>query len=141
MQLVEFVTNHWPLVTSFIILAALLGFSEFRARRHGAKPLTPQEATRLMNKNNALLIDIRDLKSFEQGHVLNALHIPNKDVAVHPKVAASVDAPIILLCQTGFVAPASGEQLRKRGHTQVFFVKGGIQEWQAAGLPLTKRKS
>lgn len=140
MQLLEFATNHWPLVTSFIILAALLGLSEFKARRYGAKALSPQEATQRLNKNGALLIDIRDIKSFEQGHILNAIHIPSKDLSAHPKVMASKNAPIILICQTGFVAPAAGEQLRKQGYQEVFYIKGGIQEWQVAGLPLTKKK-
>ncbi|MFM8677618.1 MAG: rhodanese-like domain-containing protein, partial [Burkholderiaceae bacterium] len=48
-------------------------------------------------------------------------------------------APVILMCQSGWRGSKAGRQLRKAGVEAVFNLEGGFDAWQQAGLPVTKR--
>ncbi|MFA6036501.1 MAG: rhodanese-like domain-containing protein [Legionellales bacterium] len=138
MQLLEFITNHWPLATSFVILLLLLIFSEVRARISGASKVTPQQATLLINKEDALVIDLRDELAFKKGHIISAKHILPAQVPTYDKLSA--DKPILLTCQSGYQAPIVGRKLRKQGLNRVYYLAGGIDNWLGSGLLLTKGK-
>ncbi len=139
MQLFEFITNHWPLVAAFVILLILLIISEMRSKISGATKVSPQQATLLMNKEDALVIDLRDDLAFKKGHIISAKHVLPAHLLSYDKLP-SKDKSILLTCQSGYQSPALGRQLRKQGFEHVYFLAGGLDNWVNSGLLLTKGK-
>lgn len=138
MQVLEFISNHWPLVTAFGILLLLLIISEMRSKITGAGKVSPQQATQLINKEDALVIDLRDEIAFKKGHIISAKHIIPTQLLADSKLPQ--DKPILLVCQSGYQSPGLGRQLRQKGFEKVYYLAGGIDNWLNSGLLLTKGK-
>jgi rhodanese-related sulfurtransferase len=96
------------------------------------------EATRLVNREDALFIDVRDAGEYSAGHILNAKNIPLQKMDGSGELAKRKDKPIILYCDGGNRAASAAAALRKLGFTRVFNLTGGIGAWQQAGLPVEK---
>jgi rhodanese-related sulfurtransferase len=109
-----------------------------RAHRTGAT-VGAFEAVQLMNRRDALVLDVRDTGEYAAGHIANARHVPEAQLADRLKELEKYKArPVIVSCRTGSRAPAVSAALRKHGFTEVFALTGGIVAWQQAGLPLEK---
>ncbi|MHA7880378.1 MAG: rhodanese-like domain-containing protein [Saccharospirillum sp.] len=135
-QLFEFVINHWILTSIwFALLIALLVTESSK----GGKGVSPQQATILINTQDALVVDIRPKDEFRKGHLPNAVNIPSRDMQKRmTELEKHKDKPIILVCRTGTTAGASGAMLAKAGFNQLHKLRGGIMEWQNSSLPLVK---
>ncbi|SBS35412.1 Thiosulfate sulfurtransferase GlpE [Marinomonas aquimarina] len=135
-QLIEFSLNHWEMVAVFVFIAATLIFVETRG---GARALSTNAATNLINDKDAVVVDIRPANEFRTGHLTGSINIPSaklKDSAGTLEKYKS--SPIILVCKTGMTAGSSAKELIKSGF-DVYKLQGGITEWQNAGLPLVKK--
>ena len=77
-QAIEFIGNHAILVGTFAVLLAL--FIRNEASR-GGQTATAQELVNLVNRENALILDVRDAREFAEGHIVDALNIPHAAVA------------------------------------------------------------
>lgn len=135
-QVLEFVVNHWLLTGIWIVLFFVLIRTE---GARGGKALSTLEATQMINKEDAKVVDLRSKDEFRSGHLPDAIHIPAKDM---PKRVTELDAfkeqPVILICKTGATAGATGMMMAKSGFTQLYKLQGGILEWQSNKLPLIK---
>ena len=72
-RLFEFISNHPVLVGTFLLLLALFIRNEMR---RGGKTVTPQQLVDRVNRESAIVVDVRDRKEFEAGHIVNAINIP-----------------------------------------------------------------
>jgi len=101
--------------------------------------LGAHEAVRLINRSDALVLDVRDTGDYAAGHVTGARHIPESQLADRIKELEKYRSrPIIVSCRTGSRAPAVAGMLRKRGFAEAFALRGGVAAWQQASLPLEK---
>ena len=97
------------------------------------------EAVQLINRRDALVLDVRDTGEFAAGHIMNAKHIPAAQLSDRVKeIEKHKLRPIIVSCGTGSRAPAVSDALRKKGFAEAFALRGGIAAWQQASLPLEK---
>ena len=97
------------------------------------------EAVQLINRRDALVLDVRDTGDYAAGHIANARHVPEAQVADRLKELDKYRArPIIVSCRTGSRAPSVSSLLRKKGFAEAFALRGGIAAWQQASLPLDK---
>lgn len=135
-QLIEFSGNHAVLVMAlFAILAMLIG-GELRQRLSGVGEVGPGEATRMLNRDNAIMIDMRTDKEYREGHVASAVHIPSMDnLAALEKYRGK---PVIVYCNSGSRSAGFCSRLRKQGFEPVYNLRGGIHGWQKADLPVSK---
>ncbi|HZW25121.1 MAG TPA: rhodanese-like domain-containing protein [Gallionella sp.] len=86
-----------------------------------------------------LLLDIREADDYNEFRIPNSMHIPYGRLASRMAELEPYKAkPVMVIDHAGLRAPRALEQLQKAGYAQVFVVKGGIAEWQAAGLPVEK---
>ncbi len=137
-QIFEFIARHWLLVAAFAIIIILLIIEEIR-NKQGGNRLSPQGAIQLINHERAVVIDLRSKEAFNSGHIVNALHIPQAELASNlDKIRKYQDKPVILLGDTGQPLTLV-TQLRKKGYTKVFTLAGGLQAWKTAGLPLESK--
>ncbi len=132
-----FISQEWLLVSLLLILIYTLAFTE---RVKGGKPIPPHEATRLINSDQAVLVDLREQKDFNEGHIAGALHMPFAKIPGRAsELEKHKDKIIILTDKLGQQAGAIGKTLGKSGY-QVRRLQGGVAEWSSQGLPLVKKK-
>ena len=134
-QLIEFANNHLALVAAFVgVLAALVASL---LQGGGRLAITPAQAVQLMNTEDAVPVDIRPVKTFRTGHLLNAIHLtPEEITAGAAKLAKFQQRPIIVCCERGLSSVASAKALRAAGFAKAYSLQGGIEAWRADGLPL-----
>jgi rhodanese-related sulfurtransferase len=136
-QLIEFVTNHWIMVSALVALLILLMWDS--GQKAGPKVST-HEATNLINTKNALVLDIREKGDFKAGHLVDAINIPTSQVANRlSELENHKSDPIIVVCKTGQTASAASKTLKDNGFEQVYRLTGGIMEWTNNNLPLVKK--
>ncbi len=97
------------------------------------------EAVQLINRRDALVLDVRDTGDYAAGHIANAKHVPEAQLADRIKELEKYRSrPIVVCCRTGSRASSVSGMLRKKGFTEAFALRGGIAAWQQASLPLEK---
>ncbi|MBE8215272.1 MAG: rhodanese-like domain-containing protein [Endozoicomonadaceae bacterium] len=135
-QLLLFIMNHPFLIGAFVILLILLVWTE---KRKSGRAITNQELVQLLNKNNALIVDLRDEKIFSEGHITHAINLPytklNERMAQLEKHKSKT---IILVCNYGHHSGSSIPILAKQGFDSLVRLQGGIQGWITERLPLIK---
>lgn len=139
-QLSEFFTNHLLLVMAFFAILAMLIGNELRRIFSSVKEVAPGEATRLLNHDNAIMVDMRSDKEYRDGHVVNAIHAPPDTQDALGRLEKYRDRPLILYCRSGQQSARLSGQLSKQGFDSVYHLKGGLQAWEQANLPLSKGK-
>jgi rhodanese-related sulfurtransferase len=97
------------------------------------------EAVQLINRRDALVLDVRDTGDYAAGHIVGAKHIPESQLADRMNELEKYRArPIVVSCRTGSRAPSVSGMLRKRGFAEAVALRGGVAAWQQASLPLEK---
>jgi rhodanese-related sulfurtransferase len=96
--------------------------------------------TFLVNRESGVVVDSRSEKDFKAGHIVDALHLGNDKVSKNDfsSLEKHKDNPIIIVCSAGMSAGKVASQLAKAGFTRVSLLKGGMNAWLSAGLPVTK---
>jgi len=135
-QVFEFIGNHPTLFGIFVVL--LVAFIRNEARR-GGRSVSAQELVNMVNRENAVIVDVRDKKDFDQGHIPHAVNIPFASLDSRiTELNAYKERPIILTCKMGQHAGAAGTALRKQGFLNVSRLRGGIADWRNQNLPVVK---
>ena len=137
-QLSEFAVNHLLLVAAFVAILAMLAAVELRHRLGKVRDIAPGEAIRLINHENAVLVDMRNDKDYRDGHIVNAVQVPADNNEAAGKLDKYRDRTLILCCRSGNQSHKLSTALSKQGFASVYNLKGGLHAWQQAGLPLTK---
>ena len=138
-QYIAFAQENWVLITLWFTALAVLVMSE---NRKSGQSVTTSEATRLMNHDDALVLDIREQKEYAEGHIPGAFNLP---MSALEKRVSEIDKykekPVVVVCRMGSTAGAGGKTLKKSGFSNVVRMAGGMMEWNSAGLPTKKGKS
>ena len=135
MSWLEFVAEQWPLVTILAVLVA--AFLVFESRK-GGTVVSHHQATRLLNDERALLLDIRDASEFKAGHITGAVNIPYASLGNRiSELDKHKTKQIIVADKMGQHAGAAGKTLRDKGF-DVARLQGGMAEWKHQNLPLVK---
>ncbi|MGM8929977.1 rhodanese-like domain-containing protein [Salinicola halophyticus] len=137
-QLFEFVENHPLLVSAFLVV--LLAWLAFEAKRGGASGVSTTETTSLINREDGVVIDIRESNEFKAGHIAGAKNIPQSRLKERlPQIEKHKDTPVIVVCKQGQTSRAAVTELSQAGFSRVYKLKGGMAQWQADGLPVVRR--
>ena len=139
-RLLEYIARHPFLVGGTAVLAlAVLAYEVSRARS-GGQAVGPMDAVRLMNQG-ALLVDVRSREEFEGGHVLDARHLPQEEIAgAGESLKKYRDKPVIVCCESGMRSGAAARVLKAQGFAKVVNLRGGLAAWRTENLPLVKGK-
>jgi len=136
-RLFEFVVNHYILVSLFV--AFLLAIIVLESRRGGAK-ISAQAAVSLINRDEAVVVDIRDRKEFGEGRITGAINIPLNSLKSRVnELARHKDKQIIVADKMGQHSALAVKQLNAEGFTNVVRLNGGVADWKASNLPLVKK--
>ena len=134
----DFVRNNLLLIVVAVVSGAMLIWPLLR-RTTGGPWVDASMATQLINREDALVVDVRDQGEYGAGHILGAKNWPLDHIDERGGEAARrKDKPVIVYCDTGERAPKAAAALRKLGFTRVVNLSGGLPAWQQAGLPVEK---
>ena len=136
----EFAGNHPLLVGALVFSFFLLVFTELQRKARGLTNVEPQDAFKLIN-SDAVVIDLRNAEAFARGHIVNAKNIPFDELQANKdKIAKYAKKAIVAVCDGGMTSGKVVDSLRKSGIENVYGLKGGINAWTQANLPLVTAK-
>jgi len=135
-QYIDFVGKNLML---FLLLATIVGmiiWTEFRRLTRGFQEISPIEAVKLINHEEALLLDVREDAELSQGRIARAKHIPLSVLKQRVEELNKYRGkPVITFCRSGNRSIEASTLLKKNKFEKVFHMKGGLIEWENANLP------
>lgn len=135
----QFIQDNLIWVVLAFVSGAMLLWPMIRGRSSGPS-LSPLQATLMINREDAVVVDVREPDEYAKGHVPNAKPIPVGQIDKRlSELAKYKEKPIIVMCGSGNRAPSACGTLRKAGFTKVFNLAGGLSAWEQAGQPVTTK--
>ena len=135
-QFFEFITNNPLLAGAFVLLLGLFIRNEMR---RGGQTVTAQQLVDLINREGAVVVDVRDKKEFREGHIVDSLNIPHTALGDRLRELEKFrEKPLVIACKMGQHSGTAGTVLRKAGFENVARLRGGLTEWRGQNLPVVK---
>ena len=134
----EFIQQNIILVAAAVISGSLLLLLTLR-RPDVKHAVNATQATLLINREDAAIVDVREMSEYVDGHLPEARNIPLGQLEQRlGDLEKKKDAPLIMVCQTGARSAEACKKLGALGFTRVYNLDGGVAAWRSAGLPLKK---
>lgn len=141
-ELLAFAGRHQLLSIALAGLTVAIIFNEVAQLFRGYKVLRPAGLTALVNRDNALVVDLRPVADFEKGHIPGSKNVQMSQFDPESKqLAPAKSLPVVLVCKSGQTAGDAAKRLKKAGFEHVHVLDGGIGGWQQADLPLVKGRA
>ena len=138
-ELTAFIARHPLLWLALAGLTLALVANEVAGLFRGYKGLRPAGLTALVNRDNALVVDLRPIGDFEKGHIPGSKNVQMSQFdPEHKQLAAARALPVVLVCKAGQASGGAARRLRKAGFERVYVLDGGIGAWQQDGLPMAR---
>ena len=139
-QILEFASKNTVLVVLLMISFFVLIFSELRRKASGMAAVEPAAAVALIN-NDGIVIDLRSTEAFSRGHIVNAKNIPFAEMEAHTeKIEKFKNKPVVAVCDVGSTSTKAVAALRNLGFVSAYGLKGGMNAWTEAGMPVVSGK-
>jgi len=105
----------------------------------GSGSVSTLEATQLINRQDALVLDVREPARYAEGHILGARNLPLADLAKRAgELEKFKNRPVIVACDSGNTSQRAVRELRARGFANAVSLAGGFRAWLQGGLPMEK---
>jgi rhodanese-related sulfurtransferase len=141
-KLLAFAGENQFLAMAFVGLTFALIYTEISRLTSGFKAVDPAGLTALVNRHDALLVDVSAAADFEKGHIAGAKNVQMSQFDADNKILAKVrDLPVAVVCRTGNTSADAARKLAKAGFKQVHWLDGGLAAWTQAQLPLVKGRN
>ena len=141
-RLLAFAGANPMLSLALVGLTLALIYTEIARLFSGFKAVDPAGLTALINREDALLVDLSPSGDFEKGHIAGARNVQVSQFDPENKLLAKVrELPVVLACRSGTASSDAARRLAKAGFKKVYWLDGGVAAWQQANLPLVKGKA
>ncbi len=139
-EYIDFARNNFLIVAGFIGVLAFIIKSELSRMSRSYKQIGVNEAVLLLNKDNSIVLDVREDKEIQGGIIKGARHIKLAEIGDKAaSVGKNKQDPILVYCRSGSRSGHACQQLTKAGYEDVSNLSGGILAWESANLPVSKR--
>lgn len=141
-DIMQFAGNHTILALAWVVLLVLVIVTTVKGMFSKVKVISRGEATRLINKEEAVVVDVRGRDDYRKGHISNAINVLAADIkkGSFGELEKHKAQPLIVVCATGTSASDSAAQLNAAGYEQVYVLKDGVSGWSGDNLPLVRGK-
>ena len=140
-QLIIFAGAHPVLSAAWVAIVVLIIVTTIRIQMSPIKQISTQELTFLVNREEGVVVDIRTEKEFKASRIIDSKNVVKEKVTNNDFATLEnyKDKPIIVVCTAGITASPVANRLLKAGFSKVNILKGGMNTWVNAGLPLVKK--
>ncbi len=136
-QFIEFAVNHPLHVGALIALGSALAFTEMRK---GGQSISSAQLTELVNRNAAVVLDVREKADFGKGHIVGAISLPFAKIGERVgELEKYREKTIIVLDAMGQHSGSVGKTLKKAGFANVVRLQGGMSTWTGDNLPVVRK--
>lgn len=133
----QFFVENWYLFLLALGSLALLMVPSLKAA--GAGSLTAADAVQRINREKAVVVDVREAEEYASGHITNAKNIPLSQLDERlPQVVKNKSLPVVLVCDKGGRAVRAEAAAKKLGYEKAQALAGGMKGWRDAGMPVVK---
>ena len=138
-ELLAFAERHPYLSLALVGITVALVYTEVARLFRGFTALRPGALTALINREDALVVDLSAAGDFEKGHIAGSKSVPPSQFDPEKKPLAGAKAqPVVVVCRSGMASADAAKKLKKAGFEKVYWLDGGLAAWQQADLPLVK---
>lgn len=122
---------------TLVVLTALLIANFVADKNRKYQIIDTNDAVTLMDDERLIILDVREGKERKSGHIVADTHIPLAQVK---NKLATLDAEkkILVYCRSGGRSAHIAGLLARNNFAQVYSLKGGIQAWRKANLPILR---
>ncbi|MBS7349538.1 MAG: rhodanese-like domain-containing protein [Comamonas sp.] len=132
-----FLIENWHLFLLALVSGLLLMLPALRGGIGAG--LSPQDAVQRINREKAVVVDVREPAEFASGHITNAKNVPLAQLQERlPQVVKNKTLPVVLVCATSPRSVRGQAIARSLGYEKAEAMAGGMNAWRAANLPVTK---
>ena len=133
----NFFVENWYLILLAVVSGGLLLVPGLKSV--GAGSLQPNDAVIKINREKAVVIDVREPEEYAKGHVTNSKNVPLAQLDERlPQLVKNKALPVILVCEKGARAVRAEAQAKKLGYEKAQAMAGGMKAWREASLPVDK---
>lgn len=138
-ELIAFAGRHPYLSLLLLGITLAIIYTEVGRLTRGFKALSPAQLTALINRDDALVVDLSPSGDFEKGHIAGSRNVAPSQFDPENKILAKARAlPVVVTCRNGQGSLGAAKRLKKAGFERVHWLDGGVAAWQQADLPLVK---
>ncbi len=136
---IEFAKSHWLLSLAMLVVLAALAVNEIIIRMRGLSKINTQTLVNLMNREEALVLDVRTLEEFRAGHIAGAKQVDPAQLATKiDNLLKNKMHPVVLVCAQGQKSLSHAQEVEKLGYKRVYYLAQGMGAWRLDNLPLVK---
>ena len=141
-RLADYIVHHPYIVTATFALAVAAIFMEIRQRGRGSAAVGAADAVRIVNGGGLALIDLRDAKAYEAGHIIDARNIPAAELSTSADSLKKYrEKPVLVYCDNGIASSAAARTLKSQGFAKVVTLRGGLNSWRQENFPVVKQST
>lgn len=140
-EYIEFFQEHSLLSLAWVGLFVGVIVTSVKMKLSNVQQISHHQAIQLMNNESAVVIDVRNRDNYKQGHIVKALHVNLSEIKENKiqRLGKYKEQPVIAVCDMGMQAEQAATMMAKQGFTQLYSLKGGMNEWQSQHLPTTRK--
>ena len=137
---IQFIQKGYnPLLAAAALVSGGMLLWPLVRRSSGGPWVNTTQAIELINRQDALVLDVRDAGDYGAGHILGAKNLPLARIEEGAgEIGRKKERPLIVYDDGGERAARAAAELKKLGFTQVANLSGGLGAWRQAGLPVEK---
>nr|WP_318383565.1 rhodanese-like domain-containing protein [uncultured Enterobacter sp.] len=141
-EIMQFVSRHPILCIGWVVLLGAVLFTTLKGLTSKVKVITRGEATRLINKEDAVVVDLRQRDDFRKGHIAGSINLLPAEIKANNvgELDKQKSKPIIVVDGSGMQAQEPASALVNAGFEQVYVLKDGVAGWSGENLPLVRGK-
>ena len=141
-EIMPFISKHPILSVAWVALFVIVIVLTVKSKLSKVKEVVRSEAIHLINKEDAVIVDIRNRDDYRRGHIANAFNLLPNDIKNGGlgELEKHKTQPVIVVCANGMSSRDAANDLLKAGFERVLVLKDGLTGWSGENLPLVRGK-
>lgn len=139
MTIGDFISENIWLVMAAVVSGGYVIWPLIARGASGQREVGPLEAVQLINRKDAVVLDVREQGEFSNGHITGSKHFPLAALEKRgDDLKKFARKPVVVVCASGARSRSACATLKKLGFEDLYLLSGGLGAWQQASLPVEK---
>lgn len=119
--------RHLALIMMILVLLSGCGKKSMDSQY---RQISQEEAKRMMDSQNVIVLDVREQSEFAAGHIPDAVLLPVGSITESTAAAVipELDSEVLVYCRSGNRSKTASQALADLGYTNIYEF-GGINTW------------